>query len=100
MSPEQFLLTWNQAQWILYDLVPMGSCSVLIILFLVSLEHVLILNFFLVFKCHILYLNNLQIRLCFGFIVFAHKGLIDKQLNLDLMFLSASRKFLKIRIIN
>lgn len=57
-------------------------------------------EFFLVFKCHILYLNNLQIRLCFGFIVFAHKGLIDKQLNLDLMFLSASRKFLKIRIIN
>jgi len=46
MFPEQFLLTWNQALWILYDLVPMGSCSVLIILFLVSLEHVLILNFF------------------------------------------------------
>ena len=46
MSPEQFLLTWNQALWILYDLVLMDSCSVLIILFLVSLEHVLSLNFF------------------------------------------------------
>ena len=57
-------------------------------------------EFFLVFRCHILYLNNLQITLYFGFIVFAHKGLIDKQPNLDLLFLSASRKFLKIRIIN
>ena len=46
MSPEQFLLTWNQALWILYDLVLMDSCSVLIILFLVSLEHVLSFEFF------------------------------------------------------
>ena len=46
MSLEQFLLTWNQALWILYDLVPMGSCSARIILFLVSLEHVLVLNFY------------------------------------------------------
>ena len=45
MSPEQFLSTWNQALWILYDLGLMGSCSVLIILFLVSLERILILNF-------------------------------------------------------
>lgn len=57
MFPEQFLLTWNQAPWILYDLVPMGSCSVLIILCLVSLGHVLISIFFVVFRCHILYLN-------------------------------------------
>lgn len=100
MSLEQFLLTWNQALWILYDLVPMGSCSARTILFLVSLEHVLVLNFYHVLKCRILYLNNLQIRLYFGFIVFAHKGLIDKHPNLDLMFLSATRKFLEIRIIS
>ena len=57
-------------------------------------------EFYLLFRCHILYLNNLQIRLYFGFIVFARKGLIDKQPNLVLMFLSVSPKFRKIRIIN
>ena len=64
MFPEQFLLTWNQVLWIPYDLVLMGSCSVQIILFLVSLEH---FEFFHVFR------NNLRIRLYFGLLYWCRK---------------------------
>ena len=98
MSPEQFLLTWNQAPWILYDLVPMDSCFVLIISFLVSMFAVR------TFFSHLDVGSFIKIIDKSGCILVSSysrtKVLIDKQPNLDLMFLAASRKFLKIRIIN